>query len=179
VTTPPLAASPVLRAAEGTKPGTVWFWLLAFTPLLNIALLIPSTIYLGQLTNIDLTDTAALIRITASPELAVVSILNLVVTVILILFPFFDWRELERRGIPRPFHWSWSLFVFIIGSPLVYMIGRAVVAKRRTGAGLAPFWIYIALGFVDFAVTAVVLTIYLIDLFNQFSGLLLQSGNVL
>jgi hypothetical protein len=179
VTTPPLATVPVLRAPAGVKPGTVWFWLLAFTPLLNIALLIPTAIYLGQLTDVNLADSAALSRTIASPELAVISLLNLAQTIILILFPVLDWHALTKRGVPHPFHWAWSLFVLLIGTPLVYMIGRTVVAKRRTGAGLVPFWIYIALGFIDVIVGGVVITIYLVELFNQFSSLLLQSSNVL
>ena len=47
----------------------------------------------------------------------------------------FDRRILSARGIDRPFHWA---FIFL-GS-LVYVIGRSVVARRRTGHGIAPLW---------------------------------------
>jgi cytochrome bd-type quinol oxidase subunit 2 len=50
-----------------------------------------------------------------------------------------DYRALSARGVPRPFHWAWTFL-----SALVYIIGRTVVARRRTGTGLAPLWVTIA-----------------------------------
>ena len=169
----------VPRAPEGTRPGTVWFWLLAFTPLLQALLLIPTSIYLGQITSLNLDDPNAVAAATFSPAAVVNSLLSFALIVILILFPILDARALRKRGIERPFHWAWSLFALVLGNDLVYVIGRTVVAKRRTGAGIAPLWIYVALGVVDFIITSVVITLYLVDLFNQFSTYLLQAGNVL
>ena len=49
-----------------------------------------------------------------------------------------DGREQESRGIHRPFHWA---FCFIPSyGPTIYIIGRSIVARRRTGRGLAPIW---------------------------------------
>jgi hypothetical protein len=62
-----------------------------------------------------------------------------------VVFAALDWRELKANGVPRPFHWAWSLFILVVGSPAVYVIGRTVVAKRRTGIGMAPLWVYIGL----------------------------------
>ena len=51
-----------------------------------------------------------------------------------------DYKELELRGVPFPFGW---LYVFLPYGLTIYIIGRSVVARRRTGSGLAPIWIYI------------------------------------
>lgn len=58
-----------------------------------------------------------------------------------VLLAFLDSKELARRGVERPFHWAWN-FIPSYGS-MVYIIGRTVVVKRRTGGGLAPLWAYI------------------------------------
>jgi len=56
-----------------------------------------------------------------------------------VAFAYFDHRDLTRAGVQRPFHWA---FAFI--SALVYLIGRAVVLKRRVGAGSVTLWAAIA-----------------------------------
>jgi hypothetical protein len=54
-----------------------------------------------------------------------------------------DGRELQSRGVQRPFHWA---FCFIPSwGPTIYIIGRSVVARSRTGRGLAPIWWHIGL----------------------------------
>lgn len=51
-----------------------------------------------------------------------------------------DGRELRSRGVSNPFHWA---FTFIPSyGPTIYIIGRSVVARRRTGSGLAPIWVH-------------------------------------
>lgn len=57
-----------------------------------------------------------------------------------VLFAYFDWRQTRQSGLVRPFHWAWA---FLSGG--VYIIGRSVIARRRTGRGIAPMWIWIAL----------------------------------
>ncbi len=56
-----------------------------------------------------------------------------------VVFAYLDWREIKRSGVQQPFHWAWSFL-----SILVYLIGRAVIMKRRVGAGMATMWIAIA-----------------------------------
>lgn len=56
---------------------------------------------------------------------------------------YFDVKELASRGVERPFHWAWN-FIPSYGTT-VYIIGRSVVVRRRTGGGLAPLWGYIVL----------------------------------
>src|SRR5206468_9638315 len=57
----------------------------------------------------------------------------------LVVLAFLDRRILLRRGIVRPFHWVWSVL------PLVYLIGRSVVLRRRVGRGSAPLWVSLLL----------------------------------
>jgi hypothetical protein len=56
------------------------------------------------------------------------------------LLAYFDWRRLRRDGFVRPFHWAW---VFLGNA--VYVIGRSVIVKRRSGRGLAPIWVWAAI----------------------------------
>ena len=48
---------------------------------------------------------------------------------------FWDWRQLNQDGFVRPFHWAWTFL-----TTALYVIGRSVIVKRRTGRGLAPIW---------------------------------------
>ena len=50
---------------------------------------------------------------------------------------------IERDGMERPFHWAWALL-----SPGIYVVGRSIVARRRTGSSLAPMWVWAAIMFV-------------------------------
>jgi hypothetical protein len=61
----------------------------------------------------------------------------------------------------------------------VYVIGRAVVAKRRTGAGLAPLWVFIGLEVVAFIVSLVVVVTAAIQLISLLGDALSVAGNVL
>lgn len=53
-----------------------------------------------------------------------------------------DEKELAARGLAQPFNWAFS-FIPSYG-PTIYIIGRSVVARRRTGHGIAPMWWHIA-----------------------------------
>lgn len=59
-----------------------------------------------------------------------------------VVLSYFDWRTLKQRGIVRPFHWAWAFL------SIVYLIGRAVVLRRRVGRGSSPFWIYLAVSLI-------------------------------
>ncbi|HKU30564.1 hypothetical protein [Arthrobacter sp. NyZ413] len=68
-------------------------------------------------------DTKALQSL--APQMLLLAAVSLALTVVTILFGFFDWRQLKKAGVVRPFHWAW---VFLGG--VVYMIGRAVVLSK-------------------------------------------------
>jgi hypothetical protein len=151
----------------------VWFWLLAVgAPVLALLDLIPASIYVNQLIGGDWTDPAALTANTFSPAYLIVALSGWFIYAVCIVFALLDWRELKAHGVPRPFHWAWSFFVILVGWPAVYMIGRAVVAKRRTGGGLAPLWVFIGLEVVTFIVTVVVVVVAI----AQFAGDLASSA---
>lgn len=81
-----------------------------------------------------------------------VSALSWIAIAAYIVFAWLDWRELRRRGVAAPFHWAWSFFALLSAGLAVYMIGRAVVLRRRTVAGgWPPLWVWVgatALGYV-------------------------------
>jgi Protein of unknown function (DUF2510) len=167
------------REAAGVKPGTVWFWLLAVgAPVLTILDLIPTSIYLGQVIGGDTTDPTAIAANTFSAGYLLVFLSGWFIYAVCIVFALLDWRELKAHGVPRPFHWAWSFFVLLIGWPVVYMIGRSVVVKRRTGAGLAPLWVFIGLEVVAGIVTLVVVIAAIAQFISVFSDLASNAGNV-
>lgn len=57
-----------------------------------------------------------------------------------VVLAFLDRGQLERDGMERPFHWAWALL-----SPGVYVVGRSLIVRRRTGASLAPMWVWAAI----------------------------------
>ena len=168
-----------LRAPAGVKPGTVWFWLLAVgVPVLTILDLIPTSIYLSQVIGGETTDPTAAASAVFSPAYLLVLLSGWFIYAVSIVFGLLDWRELKARGVPKPFHWAWGFFVLAVGWPAVYVIGRAVVAKRRTGAGLAPLWVFIGLEVVAFIVTLVVVVTATIQLISLLGDALSFAGNV-
>jgi hypothetical protein len=79
-----------------------------------------------------------------------IDLLGFVVYGLTVVFAYVDHRDLQRRGFVRPFHWAWTFL-----SPLVYVIGRTVVARRRGGMdALWPIW-----GLVAVTVIGIVLVI--------------------
>jgi hypothetical protein len=168
-TTP--ATYTALRAPEGTKPGTVWFWLLAVgAPVLALLDLVPTSIYLSQLVGTDLADPTAIAADTFSPAYLIALLSGWFTYAVCIVFALLDWRELKARGVPKPFHWAWSFFVLLVGWPAVYMIGRTVVVKRRTGGGMAPLWVFIGLEVVTFVVTLVIVITVFVQIVNSLTA---------
>jgi hypothetical protein len=161
------AATAALRAPEGTKTGTVWIWLIVLIPLLGL-----STFFVIDWADyIDSTIASSLsgpyggyadqLALYTSPGYIVSQLLSFVIYGVTVVFAVLDVRELKKRGVPQPFHWA---FAFL--TSVVYVIGRSVVVKRRTGGGLAPLWVYIAITVVTFiagTIFAVLLTQYMMQ----------------
>lgn len=126
-----------LKAPEGTKTNTPWIWLIVLLPL---ATLIPlGFVNWGGMFDYDFNDPTSVytsqLAVFLSPGYITAIVLSPVVYGLNALFAYLDWKQLGKNGVPRPFHFAW---VFL--SSLVYVIGRSVVVKRRTGQGFAPFW---------------------------------------
>ncbi|UTT61918.1 DUF2510 domain-containing protein [Microcella humidisoli] len=137
------AAAMPERAPEGTDPSTTWIWPLVVIPvlqLLSVFWIDWETFIVTSLTDTSVAGQAALF---STPGYVAVTALGWITNILFVLFAFLDWRELRRRGVPQPFHWAWSFLVLASAWP-VYPIGRAIVARRRTGRGMASLWITIA-----------------------------------
>jgi len=141
-------------APAGVKTDTVWIWLAIVAgtlPFLTV-LLIDWDGYIETMARMSAgatSDVAGIGRFMGS--ILLVSLLGYIGLGASILFSWLDWRELKRRGIPRPFHWGFAFFALLI-SIGVYVIGRTVVLRRDAGKGhLVPLWVWIiatVLGFV-------------------------------
>jgi hypothetical protein len=138
----------VEKAPEGTNPNTVWIWILALLPFTSLAslFLVNFKAYLvdveraGQSGNPDPTY---IYRAMADSGYTWVFAISFIIYAVGIVLAFFDYRALAARGVVKPFHWALSFIPSGYGF-LVYMIGRFVVVRRRTGTGLAPLWLWIA-----------------------------------
>jgi hypothetical protein len=157
----------VLKAPEGTNPITPWIWIIALLPIIDI---ISSFVYSSTVDVDALLDpsTAASAPLFTGTQLLQTGITYLVLA-LAVLFAILDWRALKRAGVPQPFHWAW-IFFLIIGAP-VYMIGRSVVARRRTGTGLAPMIVNLVLVLINFTVGVVFAASIFAEVLDSFSTL--------
>ena len=162
------------------KTNTVWVWLMVFLPLLSLLgiIIFDWSSYFRDAFYADVysydSGPASMTGINAATGLltGVTSVVSIVVSALTVLFAFLDWRQLRARGVDRPFHWAFSFFVLVIGSGLVYIIGRGVILRRRTGSGLAPIWAAVAVNvavMIGFIVWIVVLIAQMSTLINEFS----------
>lgn len=72
-----------------------------------------------------------------SPVLLLLPVAEFLVAGLSVLLAYFDWKQLGRDGVMRPFHWAWAF----LGAP-VYVIGRSVIFRKvAAGRGLGPVWI--------------------------------------
>jgi hypothetical protein len=159
------AATAVMKAPEGTKTGTVWIWLIVLAPLLGLSsfFLIDWADFIDSMvaTSLPGASFADSLAIYTSPGYIVSQLLGFVLYGLTVVFAVLDVRELKKRGVQQPFHWA---FAFL--TSIVYVIGRSVVVKRRTGGGLAPLWVYIVETVVVFIATiifSVLLTQYMMQ----------------
>lgn len=129
--------------AAGARVYTPWIWLITFLPYVLLPLLfgIDTT---SMISDIDATDPTAASRaqldLLTSPAYLALTLGGSLAYGLCVLFAFLDRRELIARGVPRPFHWAWTL----LSSP-AYVIGRSIIVRRRTGKGIAPMWVAIGL----------------------------------
>lgn len=134
-----------LRAPEGTEWNTVWIWLVVLLPLIPMVGLF--TIDWSGLINLNDPTGMSSLAFLVSPGYLMATIGGWVVYGLCAWFAYLDSRELQRRGVPRPFHFAW---VFL--SSAVYAIGRSVVIRKRTDRGISPMWATIATLVVSFGV---------------------------
>lgn len=133
-----------LKAPPGTDPSTPWIWLILLVPIVQtLPIFFLDWSAFVEATLMDPTELST-VTLFASPAYVALIALGWIGTGLMIWFAYLDWRELQRRGVPQPFHWAWIFMTFVV-SFAVYTIGRAVVAYRRTGTGLSVMWATIGL----------------------------------
>lgn len=148
---------------------TVWIWLLVALPLVGVLslFLFDWGAFVRESVYNDLAGDSLAAPSTAGAVLtAVSSILSLVLAAATVVFALLDWRQLQARGIVRPFHWAWSFFVLVIGSGLVYIIGRSVIVRRQTGKGLAPLWAAIGVTVLTWIIASIWVVMLLAQIFS-------------
>lgn len=108
-----------------------------------------------------MTNESAMMMAMFSPGYVIAILLGWLAYGLGVWFGYLDWRELESRGVPRPFHWA---FGFLASA--VYPIGRSVVVNRRTGHGMSPMWVSIILMVLSF-VGSIAVSVYLVTTIIQ------------
>jgi len=141
----PYVAAPVLRAPEGTKTNTPFIWAfgaILVLPIIAFALWDLSGMMTSSFSSAfnDPTNPYAAYSAYLNPGYLAVIGVGFVYYAASVVLAFLDYRALTAAGVPKPFHWAWTFL-----SALVYIIGRTVIVKRRTGAGLGPLWLYLGL----------------------------------
>ncbi|TBN57127.1 DUF2510 domain-containing protein [Glaciihabitans arcticus] len=155
--TPYTLAPQTLAAPVGTPAYNNWIWaivgLLAVRTLLSgVPLVIPG--YFESSASGATTGEFAMVDL-------VTGVISWILYGVTVALAYFDWRTLRDSGVPKPFHWAFAF----LPTP-VYLIGRAVVTRRRTGKGFATLWIaivYMALSFIAFIGIVVAASIYAVD----------------
>ncbi len=167
--TQPYSPTPqALRAPEGTSPSTVYFWLIV---ILSAVICIPSFFLLGTLDMTDMmrqtlenpSDPFAMYGFMLTPAYLGSLVAAFVGYAGTILLAYFDSRTLAARGVPKLFHWGFTAIPTY--GTYVYVIGRAIVVRRRTGGGLAPLWVFVALQAIVFIVSLVLTFAMLASMF--------------
>ncbi len=160
VANPYSTSTAALEAPEGTKWNTVWIWLVVVLPFLpSLGLL---TINWSSMFDLSAGSQAEMtLRMVTNPGYLLSTAGGFIAFGLGLWFAYLDWRELSRRGVPRPFHWAWNLI-----SP-VYAIGRSVVVRRRTGHGISPLWVTIALLVLSFIFTIYLSALIISSVVNQ------------
>jgi len=133
---------------KGTNPGvgtsTPFIWVLVLLPLVQLIGLAFWDV--GDYLERTATITPGVYQSPFTPGYLAYMGIGLLVYALTVVFAWLDHRALASRGIVKPFPWPWAFLT------VVYIIGRSVVVKRRTGGGLAPLWLYIAVYLVTIVV---------------------------
>ncbi len=154
------------KAPEGTGWNTPWIWLIVLLPLVSLAtlLLVPwRSLFAFDPTMLDRPGgPSSLGTMYQSPLLILVNLVSYALYGLVVFFAYLDHRQLLRMSVPRPFHWAWAF----LGT--VYVFGRSIVVKRRTGHGMAPLWVEVGMIVLSLIVTSVVMTTIFTAMFDMF-----------
>jgi hypothetical protein len=138
------AAATIPSVPAGTPAYGPFIWVITLLPLISfllIPLLLPS---LQEQLRSSLADPYGQqlysgYSMSGLVVQGVVNLLSLLIYAAVVVLAYLDHRWLLRTGYTRPFHWAWAFL------STVYPIGRSVVVRRRSGRGIAPMWVAIAI----------------------------------
>lgn len=162
----PYGAQPAsaLRAPEGTPAYNLF-------AVAIIALLVLGNISILPLFDLGYFEAAANEALTGTPTGwetfdRVTSILAWLFYAGSVALAVFDVRSLRDSGVQGPFHWAFAF----LGAP-VYLIGRGIITRRRTGSGISALWFGVGQVVVNVVVFLVALVIGFTTVFDSTTGL--------
>lgn len=145
---PPTSQMPRPRIPNHVPTDTVWVWIMALLPIVSLPV---SLLYQPEFRYEVLPGGVRTVdprSIYTAGYLAVQGF-TVVVYAATVVLAYFDHRELQRRGVVRPFPWGWAFLL----SPILYLIGRYVVVRKvAPGRPMWPLWVNIALVVIGFLI---------------------------
>ncbi|MBK4346818.1 DUF2510 domain-containing protein [Lacisediminihabitans changchengi] len=173
---PPAPATPARNTVPATTPANnVFIWILVLLPVITLALSLTvnyAAIGRSALQDARLGESGSAMGfgVGGGATLAI-SLLGWLVDAAVIVLAYFDNRRLKATGFERPFPWPWAFFTLISSvGVLVYVIGRTVIVKRRSGRGLAPMIVAIALAALGLILGGVAFVQIVSPMFDQFGS---------
>jgi hypothetical protein len=153
----PSTAPQYVAPARNTVPATTpvynpFIWVIVLLPILSIVELFTLNLRALALGSIS-GGGASSLALYSNPAYLIGQLAGFLIYAITVLLAFFDWRRLSREGYERPFHWAWAFL-----SAIVYVIGRSIVAHRRSGRGYIVLWVYIGITVLSFVVSIIVVS---------------------
>lgn len=148
----------------GTPVYNAFIWLLALTPVASLVSLFVIDIESYVAASMDTTNPLAQF---SDPGYLMSSALGFLLYGVTVVLAFFDWRKLKSDGFASPFHWAFAFIPY----PLVYIIGRSVVARRRAGRGLAPIWVHVGAIVIATIISVVWIVEFFAVMFDMMPGL--------
>lgn len=123
-----------------TRSGTVSAWMLAFSPLIALLLLVGALLAATVLAGGALSASAAPLSALAADTtgLAILGGVLLAIPLLLIVWVVLDRRALSRFGFQQRASGFWILL-----GPLFYLIARAVATRREGRGSASPAWVHV------------------------------------
>jgi hypothetical protein len=152
--------------APDARVDTPFIWIISLLPLVSAVAFLTWDVEGYFRRAIEDPQNAAVHQFT-DPGYLLTSAVGLLLYPAIVVLAYLDWRALTRMGVVKPFHWAWSFLT------IVYIIGRAVVLRRRVHRGLAPLWTFL----VVYLVVMVIFSVKLVTAFTAVAPTLSQLGS--
>ena len=124
------------RLPAGTRVNSVWVWLIVGLFVLSFAVSYVFLLGFGRILERGLSGSAGIaLSFYTDPAYWILIGISWVILAATVVCAWRDTRYLSSIGLRRPFHWA---FAFL--GPLVYMIGRSIVAGRAVAGSSRPLW---------------------------------------